>query len=458
MATHSPSLRRPAELLDQHFVSEDPESQWKSRTSYTDTDIQDISSLLDHVKPTWSKFPRAYVVLRAISKLDQLDPLIASGFTDHCFPVTETRTLPPQLPPTTRAEILSAQGMILTKSMDIEKGERGRHMHFGPGELIPFESKEVLGLGRYGEVDRVISLISHKEYARKQISRRLAFGDKWKREAVAAFAREVSILSSLHHRNIVQFNGSYTDTSSYCLLLSPVAEMSLSCCLRNPVDASSPTSLTANVTPWMGQLSSALSYLHGKRIRHADIKPDNLIIKQRDIFLADFGISRAYSYGESSTSSGPTNHTARYCAPEITLQERRHYSSDIWSLGCVFFEMAAAKKSWTTQNLEAFFGQTGTCEPYIRQNLPALKAMLVRLRMGSPFSWSLHWAEEMLKLDPRSRPTAAQIAAAAVDHVKEGYPPSEGLVEQMEVDQLGGRTQATIVLEDMYDGPKSSSH
>jgi hypothetical protein len=115
--------------LASFFVWLDGQQAAHRRTSFSDSDIQEIALLLNHLDEAWSKVPRTYIVLRAIGRLDLLNTLISLGFTDHWFPVTE-RGLPASISPSVKVEFVQAQPLILTKSVDLDKGEDGRHGHF----------------------------------------------------------------------------------------------------------------------------------------------------------------------------------------------------------------------------------------------------------------------------------------------------------------------------------------
>lgn len=99
-------------------------------------------------------------------------------------------------------------------------------------------------------------------------------------------------------------------------------------------------------------LSQALAFLHNLGIRHKDIKPKNILVDEHEsVLLSDFGISRKIIDEAHSETSGPTARTYMYSAPEVIREENRGRPSDIFSLGCVFLEMATLILGKT---LEAF--------------------------------------------------------------------------------------------------------
>ncbi|KAH7111334.1 hypothetical protein B0J11DRAFT_197521 [Dendryphion nanum] len=94
--------------------------------------------------------------------------------------------------------------IVLTKSMDLEKGENGKHYHFKQGEPLLFQPKGMLGNGRFGQVDKVLSTIGLKEHARKRVSRIEAFRDLGK-EHMKQFVAGIQLLKRLKHHNVVGF-------------------------------------------------------------------------------------------------------------------------------------------------------------------------------------------------------------------------------------------------------------
>ncbi|KAK4148772.1 kinase-like domain-containing protein [Chaetomidium leptoderma] len=92
---------------------------------------------------------------------------------------------------------------------------------------------------------------------------------------------------------------------------------------------------------YFGCLAQAVAYLHRQtvQVRHKDIKPENIVIDDFGLpVLTDFGLSKHFETGHYS--EGPTPKTLKYADPEAIHEGRRDERSDIFSLGCVFLEMA----------------------------------------------------------------------------------------------------------------------
>ena len=168
------------------------------KTAYNDSEVHQVSLLLSQVNTQWGKVPRTYITLRTISCLDLLETFIDLGFSDQWFPVTE-RGLPHCLHPSRRAQFVAAQSLVMTKSLDLEKGDKGRHCHFHQDEFLPFEEKGILGTGGFGQVDRNLGLISFREYARKRVLWSTIFGGR-RTEDFKRFIAEIEILKGLKHR------------------------------------------------------------------------------------------------------------------------------------------------------------------------------------------------------------------------------------------------------------------
>jgi len=386
------------------------------QTAYTDPEIQQVSLLLSQVNLQWSKVPRTYMVLRIVGCLDLLDTFIDMGVSDYWLPFTE-RSLPPCLRPSKRSQFVGAQNLVMTKSMDLEKGEGGQHCFFRQDETLPLQMKGFLGSGSFGQVDRVLSLISFREYALKRVLRSTAFSGRGT-ECVKQFIAEIRALKRIKHRHVVEFVGSYTDPKYMGLIMSPVADMDLSTYL-----ASAGTARHRELRTFFGCLARALAFLHEQRIRHKDIKPSNILVHSGNVLFTDFGLAFDFTDKTGSTTAGIVNgKTLKYCAPEVVDEEPRNTSSDIWSLGVVFLEMTGVLKGRTVAYIYDFLKEHGSGQAYVRTNPTGTDTLVAELKeTGSPTdNVALGWVQDMVTLPQQLRPTAASLIGSITSAGQKG--------------------------------------
>ena len=106
----------------------------------------------------------------------------------------------------------------------------------------------------------------------------------------------------------------------------------------------------------------ALDYAHREGVIHRDIKPENILLQDGQAMVADFGIALAVAQaGEQRlTQSGWSMGTPQYMSPEQALGERQLTPrSDVYSLGCVLYEMLAGEPPWERQHHRGLAGPTG---------------------------------------------------------------------------------------------------
>ncbi|KAI9765554.1 MAG: hypothetical protein M1839_005420 [Geoglossum umbratile] len=377
------------------------------RANYSDKEIQQVSDLLRILgRQSWSTVPRVYIVLRLTNQLQLLDMFIDQGITDIWFPFTE-RSLPDTLSPSRRAQFLECQSAVLTKALDLENGDHGKHAHFGRGEPLPFEFKATLGSGGYGTVDKVISLLSHREYARKAFKRGRNFSKA--KEDIRSFLTEIQVLRRVQHIHCIELIGSYTDPKHFAFIMSPVADWNMTTYMSLAADSADKRSL---LRTFFGCLANGLQYIHGSKIRHRDIKPENVLIQGDRVLLSDFGIALDWEHLSRSTTTADSAKSPIYCAPEVAQYQKRNSSSDIWSLGCVFLEMITVLKGEKIAVMRTFFKDRNDHYRF-HGNIEATKEWIEKLWcLGSDEdNEPLNWITRMLNQNPELRPAALALLA-----------------------------------------------
>ncbi|KAL1597696.1 hypothetical protein SLS60_008182 [Paraconiothyrium brasiliense] len=302
------------------------------------------------------------------------------------------------------------------------------HRHIQNGNAH-FEELEKLGKGGSAEVARVRHKLSAKEFACKRIKR--APEVKLQRNQLIEFNAEVSVLKRVSHHHLVSFVASFTDLSSFSLILNPVAKDVLKSMLeRQARDEPLPEAEISALRRSLGCLATALAYLHEEGVRHKDIKPGNILLSDGRVYLCDFGISRDWSKAEHSTTEDEVlKLTPRYCAPEVFEKGPRNTKSDVWSLGCVFLEIISVVKGYPMEEFNRFLldASDHQSEKGLWCALDAMTAWLEELRSeknDSADDIPLGWIMTMIRLEKEHR-----IKANAVDSPTLNAPSFQGLGE-----------------------------
>jgi eukaryotic-like serine/threonine-protein kinase len=175
------------------------------------------------------------------------------------------------------------------------------------------------------------------------------------------FLREIRITAQLQHPHIVAL----LDSGEARDLLYAVMPFVEGESLRDRLMASSRLSTTEAVTiAW--EVADALDYAHRRGVVHRDVKPENILVSNGHAVVADFGIARAIGLAGGATLTGvgfPIG-TAAYMSPEqATAASPVDGRSDIYSLGCVMYEMLAGRMAFSGPSLKSVLTQQLTIDP-----------------------------------------------------------------------------------------------
>lgn len=203
-----------------------------------------------------------------------------------------------------------------------------------------YERQEKIGEGTYGVVYKARDVITNATVALKRI--RL---DAEEEGVPCTAIREISLLKELRHKNIVQL----LDVCHSERRLTLVFEY-LDMDLKKYLDRENGNLDAATIQRFMHHLIKAVGHCHERKVLHRDIKPQNLLIsREKELKLADFGLGR--TFGIPVRKLTPEVVTLWYRSPDVLLGSTQYGTPvDMWSVGCVFAEMATGTPLFAGKN------------------------------------------------------------------------------------------------------------
>src|SRR5450631_2296768 len=204
---------------------------------------------------------------------------------------------------------------------------------------------ELIGRGGMGLVYRSTNVALNRIYALKVLTPALAEDEQFRQR----FRREMRIAASLHHPNIVAIHNAGEHDGLLFFVMDYVTGTDLRASLikQGALDP-------ARAVDLLEQFASALDAAHRGGLVHRDVKPANIMITVKDgqehAYLTDFGLAKKFDGASALTQKGLMVGTVDYMAPEQITGSRTDARTDIYALGCVFYQMLTGKVPYEREN------------------------------------------------------------------------------------------------------------
>ncbi|MEM6646703.1 MAG: serine/threonine-protein kinase [Bacteroidota bacterium] len=300
--------------------------------------------------------------------------------------------------------------------------------------LGKYHLREPLGQGGMGTVYRAFDPVIEREVALKVIHPHVLNVPNVRER----FLREARTAGRLTHDNILTVYDFGAVGNQLFIVMELLPGYDLDALLHRTAQFP-----VAQVTAIGMQLADALAYAHRLGVVHRDLKPGNVrLLTDGRVKLMDFGLARLEAAGGTVTNSRIG--TPRYMAPELVRGETIDHRADVFSLGCVLYELLAGRPAFSGDQISQILYQLVNVQPAdlrtLRPDIPPELAAVVM---------------QCLSKDPAQRPMDAQalrMALAAI-HASLTQPNASGIrplpppptAVKPRLEPVAERTRATSV-------------
>ncbi|KAM9853009.1 serine/threonine-protein kinase Nek3 isoform 1-T2 [Aulostomus maculatus] len=244
-----------------------------------------------------------------------------------------------------------------------------------------YSLQKVIGEGSFGRALLVQCKSTQEKYVAKEI---LLPKNQSKLENSR---REAILLSRMKHPNIVAFREAFEADDLLCIVMEYCGGGDM---LQRICKQKTTQFCVDDILTWFAQMCAGAKHIHDKHVLHRDLKSKNIFLTDNGtIKLGDFGsaciLNSSKAYARSYVG------TPYYVAPEIWDNKPYNNKSDVWSLGCVLYELCTLRhpfqaSSWRSLILKVCRG----AYPPLPSHLPYELQYLVK---------------QMFKINPKDRPS-----------------------------------------------------
>ncbi len=234
-------------------------------------------------------------------------------------------------------------GVVLTTLVADRLGQGSRDGLHGK-VLSGYRIRRCVGRGGMAVVYKAEQIATGATVALKMMSHRL----RYEQGALSRFRREAEAIQSLEHENIARLHETFAEYGTHFLVMEFCEGPDLY------ASVSEPGLPESTVRKLVGQIASALNYVHGAGLVHRDLKPSNVMLSTGGLVkLVDFGLARPGPDLDDTTQTMPgrLSGTPAYMSPEQLSGHKLDGRNDIYALACMSHELLTGKKLFRASSL-----------------------------------------------------------------------------------------------------------